>query len=271
MILKRFFDPKAFIKLKEEFTFLINSIKANKDELSITLGNNHIALYFHGISFVKIEFSIFGEYEVMIPKSLFPDSLRDNKQFNFRESASNYFAELNVPLLQELLNESGLEQFKEKIKPSSLPETILFPHKLIQANKNRNDFIILDRFVTDGDLKGKRMDMIAVSKNNDMYSLTILQSCLSTEGGTESASAGKLQNFMQNVKRHVEDYKINFKENYKQRYELGLYDSSFPNTIDINNKILGILLFPTNITPSKSLSTNYPDLKILSLSSNFKI
>jgi hypothetical protein len=271
MILKRFFDENTFEKLKSEFAFLIENIKADNDNFGLSLGNNHVALYFKAQPMAKIEFSPFGDYETMIPKAFLPDVLRDDKQFNFRESARDSFAELNLEKLKNLFSQEMLKSFKEHFLKNDQPAPLAFAHDVIEANKNRSDFIILDRNVTDGDLKGKRMNMMALEKNDLAYGMRIIEICFKADPAAEDDLGRKSSLFLKNTEKHFADYKTNFENNYEQRQRLGLYDEAFPEKIDINHDIKSLILYPPGQKAGDNIKKHFPEIKLKELSEDLKI
>jgi hypothetical protein len=269
MILKRFFDDKSFAKLKSEFAFLIDIIKEENSPFKITLGNNNFAIFCYGISIGKVEFSIFGAYEVMIPKVFFPESLEQDKNFNFRQSRHGFFAELSSDQIKDFLSPQRLKVFDDKLKVFLEKPELDFAFRLRQVNSQRDDFIFIDRMVTDGELKGKRMDSLALVKEGESYAIHICEFRLAENENLKELLPRQLQGFVTNIKRYMQDYKTNYITNYQQQRELGLWPEHFPEDVRIKENVKGHIFITENDQIKAALKKDFPDLLVTNVSAGF--
>ncbi len=245
--IKRYFSENAFVKFKDDFSFLIKKIKDSKGELDLQIRPyNRFNIYYKGNSLAEV--TIQGSnYSIKIhekfesveaakedkPKQRFPKE-------RFSRSGKYYDKIiLNSNELHIFFQNSIIERLKKNIKNVNYKEEITFEQSLITDNIDSKNVIIIDRQVAGGGLKGT-LDLLALKEiDHAKYRLVVLEVKLGNNDELKDKVIGQIKNYIEVIQERIEEFRNCYEENYAQKKAAGLFPDEFPENITIDNEVEG--------------------------------
>jgi len=256
-IIKRYFSSETILNnVIEDFEFLIDTIIDSGFEYDLQIRADYFNLYYRGNSLAKVTPKPDHNYEICIHEKFFSIDEKDNletikkdiserfKRFNPQQKSHYIYFDITKNLLRPFFQIKHLKEFASNIKKVNYQEEITFEQMLITDNTNRQDFIIIDRQVSDSTSK-QRMDLLALiqDKRND-YQFCVIEVKL---GNNPELNPERRQNVITQLWDYVDRIKTNFsvyKECYKktvrQKQALRLINDNFK--INIVEGVSGIVI-----------------------------
>ena len=269
MIIKRFFNPTNFKRMKGDFKFLLKMIKDEDfiGELDLALRDNYFNLYYKGNSLAKVLFSKGNSYKISIHKEFFEGSGADQDErfFKGKKREGNYFKIiLQRNELHPFFQKKYINQFISKIRKVNNGEEISLEQAIITDNLEREKIIIIDRQIEDKVLK-KRMDLLAlyqVEKNKNEYNFCVIEVKLGNNPELKDEVAGQLAGYVSYIDKNFNDYKDCYEKQYEQKRELNLFSVPKYKSIKIVQPVTGLIAVVGYSKIAKGqiaqLKTNYP-------------
>lgn len=246
--MKRYLDDTNFEKFASDFQFLFKIIKNSGYELDLRLRENYFNIYYKGNSLAKVGFLDQG-YKIMIHSKFVNDA---SGNFIFAKD-SRFAAPVRKGNYEEfVVDREAIHPFFQKkylakicgnISKVNNGEEITFEQMLITDNSNREDFIIIDRQVTDHILAGKRMDLLALKQVKDNeYNFVILEVKLGNNKELAGKVANQLDAYVKHIDANFQDWKDSYEKTYSQMREAGLFGETFTSTIKISKSVQGLVV-----------------------------
>jgi hypothetical protein len=108
-------------------------------------------------------------------------------------------------------------------------------------NLGREDIIIIDRQITDSELKGKRLDLLALKQlNGSKYHFQLLEVKLGKNNELKGEVNNQLDCYLRHIKAYFNSYKECYERHLLQKVELGLL--SKPEKVEIVEPVEGMIL-----------------------------
>ena len=258
-----------FERLQKHFGFLVTTVKASYGELDLQLRDDYFNVYFRGNSLVKVSFLRNGEYAVEIHKK-FSQGTRAERRLSDETPGENMSSRLRVKHneLHALLQRETINKLKRNIRKVNYGEEITFEQLLISDNPPNDEFFIIDRQVTDSDLKGKRMDLLALENaGGNRYRFVVIEVKLGKNPELREKVAKQLAEYVSHI---LDDatfakYKACYERNYRQKHELGLLDLSH-ESIEIEQGVRGLVVVggysALGSEQAAELTKNHPDIEV---------
>lgn len=247
VVIKRFMDDYYFGRMQEDFNFLPNVIKSFKGEVELFLRDNYFNLYYKGNSLARVDFKPDGKYEIKIHKEFVKGTSveKDNRflgKWKEKDDGYVYFI-VEKDLLHPLLQKKYLDEFCSKVKKLNFKEELILEQMLITDNLMREDFLFIDRQVTDKEMNGKRMDLLALRQIEcNKYSFIVIEVKLGNNSELSGNVADQLEYYIKHIEEYFDDYKKCYEENYKQKKAFGLIEKPSCKTIEIVEGVKGMVV-----------------------------
>ena len=266
-IIKRYFSDENFLKLKQDFQFLVKLIKSYLGELELSFREDSFNLYFRGNSAAKVKFNANKKYTVYIHKKFFPDSLQKDHRFSYQKSRNYYVIRVTADMLHTLLQKKYLNEIYSNIKKENYSEELSFEQMLIADNINREDFIIIDRQVSDPVLERKRMDLLALQQVElNKYAFSVLEVKMGNNPELKDSVADQIGQYIKHIGKFFKDYKFCYEKQYQQKKEFGIIEKPDRESIEIVSDVKGMIIVGgySGIAHEqiKKLKSNNPNLTI---------
>lgn len=268
MPIKRFLSVDDFKRVKKNFHFLSKYIQNSFGEYDLSIRENYFNLYYKGYSLSKVEPKRNDTYQVTIHKNFFAGTKADNpKYFKSKKCSGQYcILQLETNHLHPFFQAKHLSEFAANIKKEPSGE-IGFEQSLITDNLNQDSVIIIDRQITDTELKRRRLDLLALKKvDGNKYKFQLLEVKLGNNNELKGEVALQLQWYVNHVKAHFPEYKDCYEKQYTQKKELGLITTPTHKSIEIVEPVEGRIIVGgySGMANSriKSLKAAYPNLDI---------
>jgi len=265
--MKRYFGDKNFIRLCQDFKFLVDKIKDFKGELDIRLRANYFNLYYKGNSLAKVA-SRLNDYEVAIHKKFSQDIFKRDVRFTINDSDKSQYSLIYAKgdLLPQLFQKKYLDQLCSNIKEVNYGEEITFEQILITDNLDRNDLIIIDRQVTETGMNGK-LDLLALRQNKDNhFYFEVIEVKLGNNKELAQDVGEQVSKYVQHIKSNINDWIHCYKEVYRQMRVLKLLDKLPWEGIEIGQEVKGLVVVGGYSGIAKesmcNLSKQYPQLVV---------
>jgi len=236
-VIKRYLSDENLQRFETDFENLIKIINNSNGELDIAIRDNYLNIYYKGNSLAKISFKAPDKYKVDIHKKFFKGTNADNRKFydtrktNSKDYVSLILSSKTPPL--RFFQKKHINQFCSGIKKVNYGEEIVFEQVLITDNLERDDLIIIDRQITDKELKRKRMDLLALKQikvKYNKYRFLVIEVKLGNNPELEKDVAGQLDGYVKHIEKHFNDYKKCYEKQYEQKRKMGILNThSFPS------------------------------------------
>lgn len=246
--MNRYLDNANFEKFANDFKFLFDIIKNSGYELDLRLRDNYFNIYYKGNSLAKVEFLDHG-YKITIHSKFVNDAsgaliFAKDSRFEAPKTRKDY-KEFVVErkAIHPFFQKKYLDKLCSNISIVNNGEEITFEQLLITDNSNREDFIIIDRQVTDHILAGKRMDLLALKKLNDNeYNFVVLEVKLGNNKELGGQVASQLRFYVDHIEANFQTWKESYEETYSQMRKAGLFGGTFNRTIKICEPVQGVVV-----------------------------
>ena len=267
MEIKRYLSDDNLQRIKKDFNFLFKLIDKSYGEFDFAIRDNYFNIYYKGNSLAKVVPKNNGSYKVSINAKFFDHTKADDTSFYTSKKNSE-----NIILLRKQLHsffqKKHLTEFASRIKKVHNGEEIDFEQSLITDNLNREDFIFIDRQVTDTKLKRKRLDLLALKQvKGNQYKFVISEVKLGNNSELKSKVASQLDGYVKHINDNFSDYKKCYEKHFEQKRELGLIKKPAINKINIIEPVEGIILVGgysgIAIRQINELKSTYPHLKVI--------
>ena len=151
--------------------------------------------------------------------------------------------EATPKLIHPLLQKLYLDEIYRKIKKENYSEELHFEQMLITDNLGRNELFLIDRQVTDKELRGKRLDLLALNQiQANKYQFLILEVKMGINSELSDKVADQLTGYIEHIENHFTDYKYCYEKQYAQKKEFGIIDIPESETINIVPGVRGMVI-----------------------------
>lgn len=265
--MKRFFSDDKFTRLYNDFPFLIRKIKKYKGELDIRLRDDYFNLYYKGNSLAKI-ISRKNNYEILIHKKFAERVFGTDKRFKQNGSIKSEYCSIccGADLLPALFQNKYLNKMCSNIKKVNYSEEITFEQMLITDNLSREDFIIIDRQVTETGMDGK-LDLLVLRQNKaNQFYFEIIEVKLGNNKELAFDVGRQIERYISHIKTNINGWINCYEAVFKQMRRLKLFDYLPWEEIKIGPEVSGLIVVGGYSGIAKaslqSLKNHYPELRV---------
>lgn len=267
MVISRYLSEPNLQRMQSDLKFLLNTLDNYKGELDIAIRDNYFNIYYKGNSLAKIAFRSSGLYEVGIHAKFLTNT---GMMQHFSKPQGAYFlASLDKESLHSVLQKKHIAQLCSNIKHVNNGEEITFEQMVITDNLNRDDYVIIDRQITDKELGRKRMDLLALKRAGDgnEFQFEVVEVKMGNNPELENEAANQLTGYMNHIQTNFSDYKYCYEHHYKQKKLLALPGLAFtPPTIEIIPEVKGVVYVCGYSGIAKgylrTLKNNHPNIRV---------
>jgi hypothetical protein len=267
----RSLDDETLKRVKGDFGFLVARIAKEEGELDLRLRNNYFNLYYKGNSLARVEVAR-TPYRIEINKAFAVGSIDDNR-FGLPEMSGDYCAySVEAKKLPAFLSKAVITKLYSKIKDCAFSEELVFEQLLMADNRNRKDFIVIDRQVQGGALGRNRVDLLGLRHTGDAneYNFVIIEAKMGNNPELRREVADQLQHYVQIMNEHFGDFQRCYQRTYLQMKQLGLLDTPSFDEISIVAPVKGVVVvagYPGLARKAtQELNQGYQDLSIKTIS-----
>jgi len=248
-MIKRYFSDENFIRMQKHFSFLIRKINDSLGELELSIRDDYFNIYYKGNSLSKVSFKEDDKYQIDINSKFFEGTSvaksKNDGSCSKNKKGDYYSIMLSSKQLPSFFKEKHLKEFISKIKKENYKEEITFEQALIADNKNRESFFFIDRQVSDGKMKRKTLDLLALKqKQGNKYHFVICEVKLGNNPELKDKVVDQLNYYVTHIneKENFNNYKDCYEKQYKQKRTLGLINiPAFPS-IEIEKPVEGRII-----------------------------
>ena len=266
MEIKRYFSKDNLKRIKKDFKFLVKLIDKSYGEFDFAIRDDYFNIYYKGNSLTKVKPLKNNSYNVSINTKFFDNTKADNPIFYTSKKNSDNIV-LSDKQLHRFFQRKHFTEFASRIKKVHNGEEIDFEQSLITDNLNREDFIFIDRQVSDTKLKRKRLDLLALKQvKGNQYKFVVSEVKLGNNSELKSKVAMQLDGYVKHINDNFNDYKKCYEKHFKQKRELGLIKNPTFDYIDIIEPVEGFILVGgysgIAIEQINELKSTYPHLEV---------
>lgn len=267
MSIERYFTDNYFDRVKKDFKFLVTIVNNSMGEYDLSIRENYFNLYFKGYSIGKIQPTRNKSYRITIHKKFINDTdADDQKLFEISKKPNNAYWSINLTSkqLHPFFQKKHLTQFASRVNNEPYGE-LAFEQAIMTDNLHRSDIIIIDRQITDNELKRKRLDLLALKQiKGTEYHFLLLEVKLGKNPELKGQVKSQLEGYIKHVDSHFKEYKKCYEVHYTQKVGLGLIKE--PRNIEIIKPVIGQILVGSysgiaNESIGKLIAT-YPNLSV---------
>jgi hypothetical protein len=245
MVIRRYFelDADRWEKTKRYLLPLVRLINNSGGEYSLQLREGYFNIYYQGNSLARVTPNKNGTYTASIHekfaqgetlKKLERYSVNKPSQHAGNHSRYVYF-NIRPQNLRQFFQRSNINSLSSRIQAVHNGEEITFEQALITDNLPSENFVIIDRQVADH-VSRAQIDLLALRRDttDNPFHFLLIEVKLGRNPELYEKVGRQLSGYVDHIRKYIKDYVACYKENYRQKRELGLFDSSLPDTIDID-------------------------------------
>ncbi len=242
--MRRYLNETNYERFISDFRFLFGLIRNSYGDLDLRLRDNYFNLYYRGNSMLKVDFQQ-SDYKISIHRKFCSgvfegadprlESIVENS-YKPREYVYYY-----VPpsLLHVFVQRAHLDRLASRIKNVNQGEETTFEHALITDNMNRQDYMIIDRQITEPGL-GYRMDLLGLSqREGSTYSLEVIEVKMGNNRDLVGPVGDQIETYVQHVRDNVEEWASSYEQTYYQLRQTDIFDHPEHDTIHIQPEVSG--------------------------------
>jgi hypothetical protein len=266
---KRYLDDEHFKRFKKDFQFFFKLIRDSQGELDLRLRDNYFNIYHRGNSMAKIKFNKTG-YQIAIHQKFVEGVFDQDQRFSKALSTLNRLEDYNLysispELLHPFLQRKNLNKLASNVKKVNYGEEIVFEQAIITDNMNREEYLIIDRQVTDKELKRRRMDLLGLRQiSGSTYAFEVIELKLGNSSELKADVGMQLESYVSHIKANITEWKENYEKVYQQLKQAGLFDQPSAVEINITPEVSGrVIVVGYSGIARKNIDTlkqSYPDL-----------
>jgi hypothetical protein len=267
--MKRYLEPDPFRRVAKDFKFLVRKIRASHGELDLRLRDGYLSLYYKGNTLAKVTPRA-DDYQVEIHEKFVPEGFfkGDNRFDGERKRRGSYRVfNLEPARLHPFFQTKYLDKIAANIARVNYGEEITFEHLLVTDNLEREDMIILDRQVTDAELGGRRMDLLAAVRVRDhRYRFLVMEIKLGSNPELTGKVQEQLASYIHHINGHLAEWAESYQETYCQLKALRLFDVPEHESIEVVDDARGLICVGgyTGLAEVaiRELQRKYPDARV---------
>jgi len=223
--MKRYFSEEKLNRVARDFDFLIARVNKSYGELDFRLRDGYFNVYYQGNSLAYVRVAK-EDYIIRIHKKFLENEVySQDPRFvgRYISRGENVEYRLTPDELKPFFQQKYLKKIQSNIKRVLSSEEITFEHILITDNLDRPDLILIDRQVTETELKGKRIDLLALRQLRGInYQFVVIEVKLGKNPELRSAVLDQISGYIKHIESHFEDWKQSYQLTYVQLRKLGL-------------------------------------------------
>jgi hypothetical protein len=247
--IQRYFSEIQFKNFKNDIYKGANplpvTIRNSGGELDLQLRpGNKFNIYNKGNSLAEVQVRI-NDYNVKIHNKFDPIGCagKDGKKRFPKNRFVNSGEYIHISIKREeflkFFQKNIIQALCSNIKSVNNGEEIAFEQSLMTDNLNCEDFIIIDRQVGGGGLKGY-LDLLALRRiDKGKYRFVVLEVKLGNNTELKGKVVGQIEGYMSGIKKNIGNFQKCYENNYAQKKEIGLFPDYFPNIIKIDKIVEG--------------------------------
>ncbi|MCD6568235.1 MAG: hypothetical protein J7K94_05840 [Dehalococcoidia bacterium] len=242
MVIKHYLelDAERWKKTKRDLLPLVRLINNSGGEYSLQLREGYFNIYYQGNSLALVRPNKNGTYTASIHNKFARDeTLEKLKRYSSSQHAGNHNKYVSFTIrpqnLHQFFQKSNINSLSSKIRAVHNGEEITSEQVLITDNPPSRKFIIIDRQVADH-VNRAQIDLLALRRDSadKPFHFLIIEVKQGRNPELHEKVGRQLSGYVDHIRKYIKDYVACYKENYRQKKELGLFDSSLPDTIDID-------------------------------------
>ncbi len=244
--MKRYLDEKNLNNFISDFKFLFKLIQRSNGEYDLRLRDNYFNIYYRGNSMMRINFQKEG-YKITIhekfTENVFKKEDRFSKIIHEAKLDNGYYNYYVSPdLLHPFLQSEHLKKIAARVKKVNYGEEIAFEQALITDNLNREEYMIIDRQVTEPGL-GHRMDLLGLRQvHNNNYALEVVEVKLGNNIELKESVARQLSTYLKHIKDNFDEWKESYENTYKQLKQTNIFAEPVYDEINITPELDGRII-----------------------------
>ena len=269
--MKRYLDDEHFKRFIKDFQFLFKHIRDSHGELDLRLRSNYFNIYSCGKRMAIIQFRE-TDYLVAINQK-FADGVYDQDQISLKvmdtvnqlEGYNRY--RITPELLHHFFQPKHLNKLASKGKNIYCSEKLAFEQALITDNIGREDYLIIDRIVTDTALGRSWIDLLGLKQvSGRSYSFELIKIKLGNSSDLKAEVGMQLESYINHIQANIMQWKENYEKVYQQLKQAGLFDKPSASEIVITPEVSGRVVVVGYSGIARKyidiLKQGYPDLYV---------
>lgn len=267
--MKRYLDDSFFKRFIQDFQFLFKLIRNSHGELDLRLRDNYFNIYYRGNSMMKVNFRKKG-YQVVIHKKFAEGVFDQDNRFlevlhTVKRLKGYHIYNIGPELLHSFLQQKNLKRLASNVKKVNHSEEITFEQTLITDNMNREDYLVIDRQVTEKGMGGLRMDLLGLRQGEgNTYAFEVIEVKLGNSNELKRDVGLQLDRYISRIKANNADWKQNYEKVYRQLKQTEVFDKPSIEAINILPEVSGrvVVIGYSGIAKKniKILKQNHPDI-----------
>ena len=242
-IIERYLDDKVLERAERELSPLVRLINNSYGEYNLQLRKNYFNIYYQGNSLAKVIPNKNGTYSASIHKKFAQgDTLKKLERYSVnkpsqsaRSKGKHVSFSIRPQNLHQFFRWSNINSLSSRIRAVHNGEEITFEQVLITDNPSSDKLIIIDRQVADH-VNRAQIDLLALRRDSadKPFHFQVIEVKLGRNPELREKVGRQLDGYVNHIRKYIKAYADCYEKNYRQKKELGLFDPSLPNRIEID-------------------------------------
>ncbi len=274
-VIRRYFaDPSVLAQVTRDFRHLIRAINTSRGEYTLQLRQDGFNVYYRGSSLASVRPSA-GRYSVRIHRRFLEGRVlerlgdcSDGPPYGGAgDSAPDLRFYVLPPDLPRFFRSDHLGAIASNIARVNYSEELTFEQVLMTDNPPTETLIIIDRQIADHSWN-RQMDLLALARDgaSGPFYFLVIEVKMGKNPELREKVGQQLTDYMGHIRENMEDYVDCYRMNYRQKKSMGLLGAAFPNNVQIEERVEGLVVTGGYTLRSEEATENllqeYPGIRV---------
>ncbi len=275
-VIRRYFsDPTQLAKVTKDFRNLIRAINASRGEYTLQLRQDSFNVYYRGSSLASVRPSGGDRYSVRIHRRFLegPVLERLSQQSDGmpyggeHDRASDIRFFVRPPDLPRFFRSEHLRAIASNIARVNYSEELTFEQVLMTDNPPSETLIVIDRQIADH-AWNRQMDLLALARDSASgpFYFLVIEVKMGKNPELREKVGQQLTDYLDHIREYMGDYIDCYRMNYRQKTSMGLLDVGFPDDVQIEERVEGLVVTGGYTLRSEEATENllqeYPGIRV---------
>jgi hypothetical protein len=274
-VIRRYFrDPAQLTKVTTEFRQLVRAINASRGEYTLQLREDSFNVYYRGSSLASVRPS--GErYSVRIHRRFLEGRVlerlgehSDGPPYGGTgDSAPDIRFYVQPADLPRFFRSENMRAIASNIARVNYSEELTFEQVLMTDNPPSETLIVIDRQIADHSWN-RQMDLLALARDSASgpFYFLVIEVKMGKNPELREKVGQQLTDYMDHIRGYMDDYIDCYRMNYRQKKSMGLLGAAFPDDVQIEERVEGLVVTGGYTLRSEEATENllreYPGVRV---------
>lgn len=237
--MNRYLNNSNLLQFQQDFSRVMAIIRDSQGEYDLRFRHSYLNLYSRGNSIAKIEFKP-GCYEITTHVKFADGVFSKDKRFCGTVNGAYVSYQVHPKLITPFFQKTYLQKMASKVAEVDYSEEVEFEQLIIAENWGSKEWLIIDRQVQYPGLRGNRIDLLALKRNQDgVFHFHVVEVKMGNNLELKEEVAEQLERYLTLIKQNLQGWKDGYLKTVKQMRSLGLLPQLDCDLLQIGDRVDG--------------------------------